>query len=347
MSSYAELYQQQAGLPGTDGRPGYTAIYLSQQAESAGRRPSSVERIRILPSATDGATRQQPAVPSPRHYDSHAVVTATATTLAVEADVGRPVNARSPQPMRTGAPGNRSPSLSPPRPRMDPSVSRPATTVLAQATAMRMARLQRLAQRQQQVRQPQPGPPSMPAAAAGGSSRRSGRLLSAVLQQAPHLYDRQRLSAVERFIERVDALPARFTDAQVVYLSKNSLTSVAGLAQFPGLRVLGLADNLLADPDQLEVLAGACPGLEALSLEGNPLAYVPHYRSRVLLALPALKSLDGRPVTEEERAAAPGAVAAEEAVMTVLLRNACEVHKMASVVQRAQVHLELLHALHS
>ena len=39
--------------------------------------------------------------------------------------------------------------------------------------------------------------------------------LAAAIQAAPHLYDRQRLSAVERFITRVDAVPARYTDAKV------------------------------------------------------------------------------------------------------------------------------------
>ena len=51
-------------------------------------------------------------------------------------------------------------------------------------------------------------------------------------------------------------------------------------------------------------------------------------RSRVILALPGLKALDGRPVTDEERAAAPGELAAEEATVAVLMRNACEVHNM-------------------
>lgn len=73
-------------------------------------------------------------------------------------------------------------------------------------------------------------------------------------------------------------LPVLATSLKVVYLSKNSLSSVAGLEQFRQLRVLGLADNLIADPEQLEALAAACQGLEALSLEGNPIAYVPHYR---------------------------------------------------------------------
>lgn len=39
--------------------------------------------------------------------------------------------------------------------------------------------------------------------------------LSSVLQSAPHLYDRQRLSAVERFVTVIDRLPARYMDAQV------------------------------------------------------------------------------------------------------------------------------------
>ncbi len=54
----------------------------------------------------------------------------------------------------------------------------------------------------------------------------------------------------------------------------------------------------------------------------------------MLLALPGLRSLDGRPVTDEERAAAPSAVAAEEATMAVLIRNACEVHKMVGMHTR-------------
>lgn len=37
----------------------------------------------------------------------------------------------------------------------------------------------------------------------------------------------------------------------MVYLSKNSLTSLSGLEQFGSLRVLGLADNLLADMEQV------------------------------------------------------------------------------------------------
>ncbi|KAG2451177.1 hypothetical protein HYH02_003784 [Chlamydomonas schloesseri] len=369
-------------VPG-DYRPGsYAASYLQQQAESAARRASSTERQRAhreeaweegrrpeRQESGDALLADQAAEPLANQgsYAAIAAAAATAANAAAVPSTGSPGRAASAR-----GPGTRSPSPSPPRAPWDPSVSRPATTVLAQATQMRMARLKRLAQRQAQLQQPPPArgggfsrsttttttvatalQPSGGMRASGARASASGRLgrspvlLSAVVQQQPQLYDRQRLSAVERFIDVVDELPARYRDAQVLYLSKNSLTSVSGLEQFEGLRVLGLADNLLAEPGQVEALAAACPRLEALSLEGNPLAMVPHYRSRVLLALPGLKALDGRPVTEEERAAAPGELAAEEATVAVLMRNACEVHKMASVVQRAQLHMELLHTMYS
>ncbi len=46
-------------------------------------------------------------------------------------------------------------------------------------------------------------------------------------------------------------LASSSSPCQVVYLSKNSLTSLSGLEQFGSLRVLGLADNLLADMEQV------------------------------------------------------------------------------------------------
>ena len=97
---------------------------------------------------------------------------------------------------------------------------------------MRMARLRRLAQRQAQIQQPPParggsltssGPLQAglrASSARASASSRLGRapvLLSAVLQQQPQLYDRQRLSAVERFIDVLDELPSRYRDAQVRY----------------------------------------------------------------------------------------------------------------------------------
>lgn len=75
------------------------------------------------------------------------------------------------------------------------------------------------------------------------------------------------------------ACPHLHLRLQVVFLSKNSLTTADGVQQFSQVRVLSLADNLLSHmADVTATLATGCPHLEALSLEGNPLESYPHYR---------------------------------------------------------------------
>ena len=68
---------------------------------------------------------------------------------------------------------------------------------------------------------------------------------------------------------------------QTLYLSKNCLRSLQGIQQFAALVTLALADNLVDSFDQLEFLLMASQGhtLRALSLEGNPIARLPNYRS--------------------------------------------------------------------
>lgn len=68
---------------------------------------------------------------------------------------------------------------------------------------------------------------------------------------------------------------------QTLYLSKNCLRSLQGIQQFSSLVTLALADNLVDSFDQLDFLLIASQGhtLMALSLEGNPIARLPNYRS--------------------------------------------------------------------
>ena len=48
----------------------------------------------------------------------------------------------------------------------------------------------------------------------------------------------------------IGRVPDRFAAATSVYLSKNSLTTLAGIEQFSDLRVLSLSNNLIeVDPD--------------------------------------------------------------------------------------------------
>jgi Leucine-rich repeat (LRR) protein len=90
---------------------------------------------------------------------------------------------------------------------------------------------------------------------------------------------------------------------QTLYLSKNSIRQLSRLQQFSGLRVLSLADNLVADVSALDQLGALAASLEAVSLRGSPLAAQPHYRSHVIAALPALRMLDNRQAPVYERLA--------------------------------------------
>lgn len=120
------------------------------------------------------------------------------------------------------------------------------------------------------------------------------RQLSEVLTASPGSFTSKRVSVVSKYIEILDTLPPRFRAAEVVYLSNNSISSLEGVAQFRDVRTLSLANNLVGEPEQLAVLASACPSLTTLSLEGNPIASHPRYRALVLQHLPWLRVLDGQ-----------------------------------------------------
>lgn len=83
-------------------------------------------------------------------------------------------------------------------------------------------------------------------------------------------------------------LPPLVVGIQSLNLAHNALRSTKGLEALAALRRLDLAHNLIgdwADVERLEQLAG----LEALALEGNPLAAAPaserEYRLRVFALL--------------------------------------------------------------
>ncbi|PSC71599.1 hypothetical protein C2E20_5054 [Micractinium conductrix] len=160
--------------------------------------------------------------------------------------------------------------------------------------------------------------------------------------QAPGCWDGRKISAVDKGLGTIDALPERYADVKTLYLSKNSLRSLAGVQQFRGLKALSAADNLLPDLECLAVLPAAGIQLEAASFEGNPLADLPHYRAHAIHTLgPSLAVLDNRTVTAEERAAAPGAVGHEATMLALMLSNACLVHKLGRAVQLVRLHCEL------
>ena len=214
-------------------------------------------------------------------------------------------------------------------------------------------RQQQQQQQQQRAARASSGSTASPAAAAatatGAAPDGGGVPLSVALSRGhPARCDGVRLSAVSCQVAAIDAarLPPAALSAAVVHLSGNRLATLRGAEAFASLRVLSAAHNLVADVEGVAPLA-ACARLEALSLEGNPLARgaAPNYRAHVIALLPTLRELDGRAVTPAERAAAAAAVRAEAAGLAVMLGNACLVHKLAHAARVLRLHAELRRAL--
>lgn len=144
---------------------------------------------------------------------------------------------------------------------------------------------------------------------------------------------------------------------QTLYMSNNSVSNLEGLSQFSQLENLSLANNCVSDVRQLDVLAKACPSLESLMLEGNPVASGPNYRAQVVLRLPTcvcsalpplvfpdcqyphpvlgflwrrLKTLDGLEVTDQERDRALTTVRQEQGMLDIMITNDCLLQKLVS-----------------
>ena len=88
----------------------------------------------------------------------------------------------------------------------------------------------------------------------------------------------------------------------------NGQDALAHLAECPALNNVDVTNNKLeADEGFLDVIR-AIPGLRALSVNGNEVARLPHFRKRLLTLCPMLGYLD-RPVDERERYVAAAFVA--------------------------------------
>lgn len=56
-------------------------------------------------------------------------------------------------------------------------------------------------------------------------------LFSQVLKQTPSATEPNKISVVERFVTEIDAVPERFRDVEVLFLSHNSISSFSGFTQ--------------------------------------------------------------------------------------------------------------------
>jgi len=96
-------------------------------------------------------------------------------------------------------------------------------------------------------------------------------------------------------------LPTAFPELTELFVGGNRLTALGGAlrTRLPGLEILDLSANLVADPAMLQALEGM-PLLADLRFEGNPACAVlgERYRAAVAEALPDLETLDDAPVEE-------------------------------------------------
>ena len=115
-----------------------------------------------------------------------------------------------------------------------------------------------------------------------------------------------------------------------LWVQDNRVSSLRGLEALPSLQAVNAAGNPIATLADLDRLAHI-PALRSLSLDDPhfgpcPVAAARGYRDMVVLALPRLRQLDGRPVPGAERDAAVGAAAARAGAFAADVSEALSRH---------------------
>jgi U2 small nuclear ribonucleoprotein A' len=113
------------------------------------------------------------------------------------------------------------------------------------------------------------------------------------------------LDLTDNQIARLELLPPLLR-LSTLLLSGNRIVKVEkGFADHcPKLESLILTNNRLSSLAEVDKLAQSCPQLLRLSLKGNLVASLPHYRAYVIHRLPNLRVLDFQKVGKKERVAA-------------------------------------------
>lgn len=99
-------------------------------------------------------------------------------------------------------------------------------------------------------------------------------------------WDGTKLAMVEMGLTTLDPVPKEQQQANLLYISRNNLTTLDGIQQFAQLRVVSAGDNLMGSTAALAPFRH-CPWIEVVTLEGNPLCSMPNYRVGVFCSVPA------------------------------------------------------------
>jgi hypothetical protein len=128
--------------------------------------------------------------------------------------------------------------------------------------------------------------------------------LATALSRQPSQCDGEKLGLVGLEIREIDLIPTKISEGvQVLYLSENYISSLAGIDQFKHLATLSIMNNHIRYLDELQPLSRLAK-LQKISLVGNLVVKMPYYREHVIVLCPCLTSLDGEQVTAVERASA-------------------------------------------
>ncbi|KAG9390299.1 Leucine-rich repeat [Carpediemonas membranifera] len=157
-----------------------------------------------------------------------------------------------------------------------------------------------------------------------------------------HLFQKDKITCVEKMVRRIDMLDAKYKDITTLYLSNNQIRSLTGVEQFLRLETLSLANNRIADLNELRNLSSV-PYLRNLNLEGNPVASQPHYRSQAIAHCSTrLAVLDGKQVTDAERKTADAVVRNEASLFRLMLSNQLLIDRLHRAVEKIAMHRQLV-----
>eukprot|EP00736_Rhodelphis_marinus_P007476 Rmarinus@m.13890 len=166
------------------------------------------------------------------------------------------------------------------------------------------------------------------------------KTLSSVFRKSPSFFDAAKISVVEKYVTEVDLLPPNFRNAETVFLSHNSISSLSGLRQFQNVRVLSIANNCISSLEELHHLRDL-RRLQVLNLEMNPVTQLPNYRAHVITTLPGVRTLDGKDVSANERQQAGIVTKKEAAMLSLMTHNLLLFRKLDMALKKLRVHMEL------
>jgi len=117
--------------------------------------------------------------------------------------------------------------------------------------------------------------------------------------------DNRKLNLINCQIRRLDPIPQHIAnEIQIIFASNNYISSIQHIDQFTNLRVLSLSSNNIKYLDDIDILSKLV-FLEKLSLQKNPVAFIPFYREYTIFICPRLEVLDDRKISAQDRQEAP------------------------------------------